>query len=195
MLTVLSETHRQHQPKGELYGGELVPPFENPTRIDYVLARIRDVGLGEVINEDSHGLEPVRRVHDEGFLRFLESCWDEWAAAGYKGEALATVWPTRRMQQRVPDFIDGKLGYYALAAETAITAGTWKAACGSADTALTAQKRITAGERAVFAMCRPPGHHAARDLYGGYCFLNNAAIATQAFLDTGLARVAVLEQS
>ncbi|MCL4154186.1 UNVERIFIED_CONTAM: hypothetical protein GTU68_039968 [Idotea baltica] len=98
------------------------------------------------------------------------------------------------MQQRVPHYIDGKLGYYALAIETTITSGTWKAACSSAACAQSAQKLISQqGESSAFALCRPPGHHAAIDLYGGYCFLNNAAIAAQGFLNDGATRVAVLD--
>jgi acetoin utilization deacetylase AcuC-like enzyme len=97
------------------------------------------------------------------------------------------------MQLRVPANIDGKAGYYALATETAITAGTWAAAKSSAAVAQTAQRVVAEGERGVFALCRPPGHHAARDMYGGYCFLNNAAIAAQMFLDDGAKRVAILD--
>jgi acetoin utilization deacetylase AcuC-like enzyme len=101
--------------------------------------------------------------------------------------------PARRMQLRVPNNIDGKAGYYALATETAITGGTWTAAQSSAAVAQTAQRMVAGGERAAFALCRPPGHHAAIDMYGGYCFLNNAAIAAQMFLDRGAKRVAVLD--
>jgi len=89
--------------------------------------------------------------------------------------------------------IDGKLGYFAMAIETAITSGTWEAACCSAACAQTAQQLVSAGEAVAFALCRPPGHHAAADLYGGYCFLNNAAIAAQGFLDSGAQRVAILD--
>ncbi len=193
MLTVYCESHRQHLPRGELYGGRLVPPFENPARMDYVLERLDEVKLGEVIAPESHAMAPILAVHDAGFVHFLETCWDEWTAAEFEGDALPTVWPARGMRQREPDSIDGKLGYFALAAETAITAGTWPAARASVDVALSAQSRVAAGARAVFALCRPPGHHAARDLYGGYCFLNNAAIAAQAFLDGGASRVAILD--
>jgi acetoin utilization deacetylase AcuC-like enzyme len=97
------------------------------------------------------------------------------------------------MAQRCPDSISGKLGYYAMAGETSISAGTWEAASAAADVALTAAARLDQGARAAFALCRPPGHHAARDLYGGYCFLNNAAIAAQYLRDRGAARVAILD--
>lgn len=142
---------------------------------------------------DNFGLDPARRIHDAAFLDFLASCWDEWKAAGLEGEAIASAWPAQRMQVRPPDFIDGKIGYYALAAETAIDTGTWEAAQASADVALTAQAAVAGGARAAFALCRPPGHHVAADMYGGYYFLNNAAIAAQAFLDQGAERVAILD--
>ena len=89
--------------------------------------------------------------------------------------------------------IDGKLSYYSFDAGTPITAGTWRAITAAANVALTGQAMVAAGESAVFSLCRPPGHHAGSDFYGGYCFFNNAAVAAQAFIDGGAGRVAVLD--
>jgi acetoin utilization deacetylase AcuC-like enzyme len=97
------------------------------------------------------------------------------------------------MAQRRPRSITGQLGYYAMAGETSISHGTWEAARAAADVALTAAARVKDGARAAFALCRPPGHHAARDMYGGYCFLNNAAVAAQFLRDGGAERVAILD--
>jgi acetoin utilization deacetylase AcuC-like enzyme len=138
-------------------------------------------------------MQPIERVHDTEYLAFLERVWDEWVAAGYHGEAVPSCWPARRMVQRAPAHVDGQLGYYAMAAETSISAGTWSAALAAANVALTAALQLKDGARSAFALCRPPGHHAARDLFGGYCFLNNAAIATQWLRDQGAARVAILD--
>jgi acetoin utilization deacetylase AcuC-like enzyme len=80
-----------------------------------------------------------------------------------------------------------------MAGETSISGGTWEAACAAANVALTGAAQIEKGARAAFALCRPPGHHAARDLYGGYCFLNNAAVAAQHLRDRGAERVAILD--
>ncbi len=193
MITVYSEEHRLRNARTELYGGELVPPHECPERAQFVLDRVRSVGLGEVIAPASFGLEPLLRVHDPGFVEFLGSAARDWAAAGNRGEAIPDCWPARRMAQRCPTSITGKLGYYAMAGETSITPGTWEAARAAADVALTGAARLRGGERAAFALCRPPGHHAARDLYGGYCFLNNAAIAAQYLRDHGAVRVAILD--
>jgi acetoin utilization deacetylase AcuC-like enzyme len=193
MKTVFTDDHRLHFAQGELYGGEFVTPFERPSRVEYILRELRRRKLLDVLPPRPIDLRTVRQIHDKGLLGFLETAWSEWIAAGYRGEIIPTGFPARGMQQRCPDHIDGKVGYYCLSMETAITAGTWEAAKSSAAVALTAQKLISGGEDAVFALCRPPGHHAHHDLYGGYCFLNNAAIAAQGFRNDGAGRVAVLD--
>ena len=80
------------------------------------------------------------------------------AIAGNRGEAIPDCWPARRMAQKRPTSITGKLGYYAMAGETSITPGTWEAASAAADVALTGAERLRGGARAAFALCRPPGH-------------------------------------
>lgn len=193
MITVFSEDHILRNARTELYGGQLVPPHECPKRAQVVAERIRTVQLGEIRSPSRFGLAPVRRVHDEQFVEFLSTAWIDWVAAGNLGEAIPDCWPARRMAQRRPTSIAGKLGFYAMAGETSISEGSWEAAQVAADVALSAASLVRVGASAAFALCRPPGHHAARDLYGGYCFLNNAAIAAQHFRDEGAARVAVLD--
>ena len=193
MITVYSDQHFLRNVRTELYAGELVPPHECAQRAEFVLERVRATGLGEVMPPASFGREPVLRVHDAQFVDFLRTAWSDWLAAGNRAEAIPDCWPARRMAQRVPHSIAGRLGYYAMAAETSISAGTWESACASADVALTGASLLTRGERGAFALCRPPGHHAARDLYGGYCFLNNAAIAAQYLRDHYAERVAILD--
>lgn len=193
MKTVFSDDHRLHFPQGELYGGEFVTPFERPSRVEYILRELRSRRMLDLVSPRPLDMRPVRQVHDKGLLRFLETARGEWVAAGYRGEIIPTGFPARGMQPRCPDHIDGKVGYYALSIETAMTAGTWPAAQSSAAVALTAQKLLAGGETMAFALCRPPGHHAHHDLYGGYCFLNNAAIAAQGFRNDGADRVAVLD--
>jgi acetoin utilization deacetylase AcuC-like enzyme len=193
MITVFSQDHVLRNAQTELYGGRLVPPHECPQRAQIVLERVRAVGLGEVRAPTSYGLGPVLKVHDEKFVEFLQTAWADWVSAGNLGEAIPDCWPARRMSQRCPSGIAGRLGFYAMAGETSISAGTWEAARAAADVAVTAAAHLEQGARAAFALCRPPGHHAARDLYGGYCFLNNAAIAAQFLRDRGAARVAILD--
>ena len=192
MKIIRSEHHRLHFPRGELFGGELVRPFECPERWDIIVDRLKAQGYDDFDDPGELDLSLVQKVHAPDFVEFLQTAWDEWVAADYKGDAIAMVVPARRMRQKAPRFIDGKLGYYCMAIETAITQGTWRAATSAAACAVTAQRRV-AEDGVAFALCRPPGHHAASDLYGGYCFLNNAAIAAQGFLADGARRVAILD--
>lgn len=193
MLTFFSEDSRLRQARTELHDGALVSPFECPERIDLVLKHIRQAGF-EVRNPDAYGLDPVRTVHDAGYVSFLETCWQAWQAAGHQGEAIPNIWPARSMRgDHIPRSISGQLGYYALAAETSISEGTFSAAMGSKDAALGAISHTLETQEPSFALCRPPGHHAAFDQFGGYCFFNNAAIAAQHALDAGKRRVAVLD--
>jgi acetoin utilization deacetylase AcuC-like enzyme len=191
--TIYSEKHKLRDSKTELYGGMLVYPFERPSRAEYVLARVKSEKLGTVSAPDDFGMAPILAIHDANYVRFLETAWQEWKAAGFEGEAIASSWPARRTSSICPTFIDGKIGYYASAGETSISEGTWEAACASAQTALTGAARIQGGAKSVFSLCRPPGHHAALDMFGGYCFFNNAAIAAQSYLDAGAKRVAILD--
>ena len=193
MKVVFTDDHRLHFAQGEISGGEFVTPFERPSRMEYILRELRKRKMDDIMPPLPVDMKAVAKVHDKGFLNFLQNAWSEWQAAGYRGEILPTGFPARSLRQRCPTHIDGKVGYYIHSLETCITAGTWDAARASASVALTAQKLVARGARSAFALCRPPGHHAHDDLYGGYCFLNNAAIATQAFRDAGAARVAILD--
>jgi acetoin utilization deacetylase AcuC-like enzyme len=194
MRIVHTDKHLLRNAKTELSGGRLVPPFEKPERVAHILARIAETGIGAPEAPRAFGLGPALRVHDERFVAFLATVWDRWVAQGHEGEVIPTCWPSRRMPWAgVPDAIDGAVGWYALAGETAISAGTWEAAQAAADVAVTGADIVAGGARAAFALCRPPGHHAAQDMYGGYCFLNNAAIAAQRLLDGGARKVAILD--
>lgn len=193
MLTIYSDDHRLHHGKGELNDGELQPCYECPERADQVLAAVRQAQLGDIVTPGEFGLDPVRAVHDARYVDFLQQAWDLWAAEGRSSDALPLAWPVRGLRALEPDYIDGKLSYYSFDAGTPITAGTWAAITTGANIAVTGATRLLAGDRVAFALSRPPGHHAARDYFGGYCFLNNAAIAAQYLLDNGAARVAILD--
>ncbi len=194
MRTYFSEDHRLHFPQAELSGGQLVTPYERPSRVEYVLNRLRERKLGEIAAPGLPDMAALARIHTPDYLEFLQTAWTEWKAAGMEGEIIAAQIPARRMHtDRVPRNIDGKVGYYCSAQETAMTAGTWAAALSSLASAQAAQAEVAAGARAAFALCRPPGHHATADMFGGYCFLNNAAVVAQMFRDQGAGRVAVLD--
>jgi len=194
VIVIHSEEHRLQSGRSELNDGQLVPCYEKPERADIVRNRLETMGIGPIVAPESHGLAPLERIHDAGYLSFLQTAWTEWVAEHGDWDALPLNWVAPGMSRRVvPRSIDGRLGFYSFDAGTPITAGTWRAAISAADSALSGADRLRAGDRSAFALCRPPGHHAGRAFYGGYCFLNNAAIAAQSLRDGGAARVAVLD--
>jgi acetoin utilization deacetylase AcuC-like enzyme len=139
----------------------------------------------------------LESIHSPRYLRFLATAWEQWVAldaANAGKDILPSVWPTRTFRIDVePDNFAAKVGLYSFDAGTPFTAGTWVAARAGAQCALSAAQRLVLGDRAAFALSRPPGHHAGADFFGGYCFLNNAALAAQHLRDSGIAKVAVLD--
>ena len=193
MLTIYSDDHHLHHGRCELIDGQLMPCFEMPSRADHILQRVPARELGPVQAPQDFGREPILRVHSAAYLDFFEGAWARWAEHGRDGDLMPYTWPARTLRAVVPVSLHGQLGYYSFDGGAPITAGTWRAAYSAAQVALTAQAAIQNGAHCAFALCRPPGHHAASDLMGGYCYLNNAAIAAQAFLDQGRKKVAILD--
>lgn len=194
MRTVFSPRHAGHAGNVELSSGELVPAFELPRRAEIIRARIEEVGLGPILPPEEHGLDTAGRVHAADYLDFLPRAWPMWAAAGRGGTAMPFVWPVRGLRRDIaPDDIDGLLGFYSMDAGATFVAGTWDAVKSSHDSALTAAALVRAGERAAFALCRPPGHHAGPGFAGGYCYINNAAVAAEWLVGQGARRVSVLD--
>jgi acetoin utilization deacetylase AcuC-like enzyme len=193
MLTVYTDDHHLHDAKAEFVQGHMVPIFEMPKRADYVIERVRGENLGEIIAPERQPRDAIERIHSAEFLAFLETAWEEWRETNDQGEAMPNTWPGRGLRQVIPEKIGAKIGYYCFDSSTPIMSGTWRAALAAAEVALTGAARVAAGVPAAFALCRPPGHHAGKDFYGGYCFLNNAAIAAQSLRDRGAARVAILD--
>lgn len=193
MLTIYSTNHRLHHGT-ELKDGVLKPCVEMPRRADTVLARIKAVGLGDIVAPHDYPSSAYSPVHSERYVCFLVNAWAHWTGAGRSHDALPLVWPVRDLRSDIePEHIDGKLGFYAMDAGVPITAGTWEAVRTSANLALTGMDAIANGAASAFALCRPPGHHAAAEYMGGYCYLNNAAIAAQGFINQGAQRVALID--
>ena len=177
-----------HAPVREFYNGALADYAEVPRRAEMILAAIGGAELPA-----DHGEAPIRAVHDAGYLDFLRRAPALWAAAGRPGDALGYVWPVVRRRDTPLTRIDALIGRYSIDTTTPITADTWTAAYASAQSALSATHAVLDGDRAAFALCRPPGHHAGADYCGGYCHLNVAAIAAQAARAGGKHRVAILD--
>ena len=195
MLVISSDVHRNHHSL-ELSGSELVPSWDSPDRADLIRAALESAGHQF---SDPGGLDHdlLLQVHSGAYIEFLSSAWSRWSETEEPGQAaIGFTWPARGMFPVAPDDLIGQLGYYSFAADCSIVEGTWDAASTSAAIAQTASDHVidSSGKvRHVFALCRPPGHHASTDQFGGYCYLNNAAVAAQRFLDSGATRVAILD--
>jgi acetoin utilization deacetylase AcuC-like enzyme len=193
MLVVHSSLHALHDGGMELHRGALVPSFEMPARVEYIEAALRRAGHEFIAPMDAP-VDTLQRVHEAAYVDFLRTAYARWLEDGHDGFMLPSGFPARSLRQdRVPTGINGAMGHYAFDAGTPIVAGTWEAAHAAARCAITAAARVGAGARAAYALCRPPGHHAGRSVYGGYCYLNNAALAAQELRDRGARRVALLD--
>jgi acetoin utilization deacetylase AcuC-like enzyme len=179
MKVYYSEAHRKHDPPFEVFDGGLrVPYFETPDRMDRILSALQKTDWTEVTEPQDFGLDPIYAVHDKDYVAFLASAWTEWLAsdARDKSTLLPATFALRRQPQR-PASLLGRAGYYMMDLSACIVAGTYAAALASANCALSAAQAVANGEYSAFALCRPPGHHAGKDYAGGYCFINNAAVA------------------
>ncbi len=191
LKAIYSERHRSHDPQFFLVRGVVKRTTEQPERADRLLKGLA-MGRHEIFEATDFGQAPRARVHSPEYLGFLAEAWDAWAALGDAGpEMIANIHPVRNAAT-YPTHIVGKLGWHTVDTACPIGPGTWAGACAATDVAATAAQFVLDGERACYALCRPPGHHAYRDLASGFCFLNNSAIAA-AHLRLAHERVAILD--
>ncbi|MFN8126587.1 MAG: histone deacetylase family protein [Candidatus Nanopelagicales bacterium] len=190
-----------HVPGGEVWVGVHTPGTEVPARLEAIRSALADAGH-PFVPATPHGDDPVLAVHDAALLEYLAGAYDEWVAAGFPDDpgqdrVVGYLFPTpgllAGLPMRTPAAAHARAGRFCYDTMTLIGPGTYPAARASADAALTAVDLVGAGARAAYAACRPPGHHVTRDVFGGSCYLNNAAIAAQALRTAGHDRVAVVD--
>lgn len=188
MRTVFDHRQLAHAPAFELHNGGFVPYAEHGGRVASILSAI-----GETDTAVDHGSAPLERVHCARYLAFLRRAHADWRAAGRDGDAMGYAWPVRRRRALDLDRIDARIGQYSYDVSSPIAQGTWDSAYWSAQSALTALDAVMHGDRAAFALCRTPGHHAGADYLGGYCHINSAAVVAEAARHAGIPRVAILD--
>lgn len=178
-----------HIPKTYFSRGKMRQPQEVPDRTRQILEGLKALDV-PLLQPSDHGAGPIARVHDLGYLRFLESAHRRWMdMEDWGDEVMSNIFV------RSPNAMRGILaeaGRYLADGSCPIGANTWEAAYWSAQTALGAADALIAGERTAYAVCRPPGHHARRDAAGGFCYLNNAAVAAR-HMTALFPRIAILD--
>ncbi|HQH53180.1 MAG TPA: histone deacetylase family protein [Candidatus Hydrogenedentes bacterium] len=161
--------------------------FEHPIRVQALCDSLDQTGLFAAVPLKPHGRAPLAAVHDAEFLEYLR----EVCGKIKEGRPVYPDTFPLRTPERRPKRLLVQAGYYCLDADTPLYRNAYIAARDAADAALTAAGEILAGRRLAYAVCRPPGHHAGRRFFGGFCYFNNAAIAAQHL--SAQARTAILD--
>lgn len=191
MKIVYSRDHARHDPKGFMVRGRIGPASEVPQRATVLLEAVREAGH-EIVDARSFDGTARGRVHSPDYLGFLETAHERWSQLPGAGEeVMGNAFPGRPGAQR-PRHIVGQAGFHLGDGACPLGRETWQGALASSEVALTAADLVARGERVAYGLCRPPGHHAFRDMAAGFCFLNNAAIAAEHVLPQ-FARAAVLD--
>lgn len=191
-----------HDPKGEVWVGVTIEGTEVRARAEVIRSALESAGA-TITHASGHDDSVLDAVHDPALVEWLRTSLPEWEDAGFptnpgQDQVVPYVFPTEAMLQgmplRSPSGVHGRAGRFAYDTMTLVGPGTWEAARGAVDAALTAVDLVASGQHPVaYALCRPPGHHVTHGGYGGSCYLNNAAVAAEALRRGGHERVAVVD--
>ncbi len=191
MRAFLDERQVLHDPRHFMANGALLPNPEVPARVGILHAAAEDAGCNFDTPNDA-GPGPIAAIHTSEYLVFLRRIHSRWCRIeGASDEVIPNIHPANRSDS-YPLSAVGQAGYHQADTACPISAETWEAAYWSAQTAIAAADAVAGQDRVVYALSRPPGHHAFADLAGGFCFLNNSAIAAERLLSSGM-RPAVLD--
>ncbi len=203
MDVVYSPLHRNHDAAEQVEYGQRLAMNECPERGEDIHRALRADPQFEFHVPAEHGVEPITAVHDPALIAYLETAWSHYRAAlGPTGDtildAVADTYRHPGMFEGMPAPKEpvsplGKLGYWCFDTTTPIVEGTFVAARAAVDVAVSATDLVLNGARSAYGLCRPPGHHAPRAAFGGYCYFNNAAISAQRAIESGAARVTILD--
>ena len=178
--------HPLHHPKKDYSDG--LPPFDHlevPQRVDRLLDWLQRSARTEIVGVETEALQAVRQLHDPDYVDFLLAISSQLES---EHEYIPAVF--RNDLSLAPLRFRG--GMFCQEIGSPLGPGTIRAALNSGATALAAADYLIARNEDVFGVCRPPGHHAGRRRYGGYCFFNNAYLAAQRLNASGK-RCAVLD--
>ena len=191
MKAFYADEQAGHDPQTFMVAGKLVQAEEQPERAERLKEGGEAAGLA-FERPPVGGMTEIAAVHTPAYLRFLETIHDKWSALPH---AAAEVIPNQHLDRSlggIPESPTGLACYYQADAACPIGPKTFEASRWAAWSAVAATRAVMGGDRAAYALSRPPGHHAYADLAGGFCFLNNSAIAAQ-MLRASHDRVAVLD--
>lgn len=191
MKAFFAEEQRLHYPESFLVNGVFTPNPERPERIDKLLLGAKAAGC-EIVRPADCGEAPILAAHDSRYVKFLRTAHDRWRRIdGAAASVTPNIHPTGR-ENNYPQSVVAQAGWHMLDASAPIAAHTFESARWSAAAAVAAADCVLGGEKAAYALCRPPGHHARQDAAAGFCYFNNTAIAALR-LRSKFERVAILD--
>jgi len=191
MKAIFDDRQWKHDPKHFLSLGQIKPNPEQPERIAVLQAGAIAAGCVFETPKDA-GLGPIAALHSPEYLTFLQTIYQRWQHIDGAGqEVIPNVHPANRTDS-YPTSPVGQAGYHQADSACPIADGTWEAAYWSAQSAISGADALIGGTECAYVLSRPPGHHAFGDLAGGFCFLNNSAIAAERLRAAGL-RPAILD--
>jgi len=177
---VLSTAHAIHHIPQRGY-------VETPARVDAIARALEGSPLVQIVKPRRFDERHIRAVHDADFVNYLR----RMCKTLKPGELVYPyVFPLRRPDKK-PREMAMRAGYYCMDTFTPLSDSAYEAARAAVDVAVTGAFYLLHGHRVVYALCRPPGHHAERRVFGGFCYFNNAAIAANVLAQHG--RVALLD--
>ncbi|WP_233237073.1 histone deacetylase family protein [Bordetella sp. LUAb4] len=190
MKAYFHEDQKLHHPQTYFSRGKMRTPQEIPARLDGLVGAARKLGF-DVRAPADHGAGPISAVHSLDYLRFLQDAHAMWKKlpGDWGDEVVSNVFVREGNPLRG---VLGQAARYLADGSCPVGPNTWHSAYWSAQCAIAGAEDVLAGQRQSYALCRPPGHHARRDAAGGFCYLNNAAIAAQ-HLRQKYGKVAILD--
>jgi acetoin utilization deacetylase AcuC-like enzyme len=174
-------------PRHSFFNGTHVPYPDVPGRTRGIVAALSGQPRFEILAPPAVGEEALREVHGGGFVETMK------AVCGRLGEEeeffpfLARPNPLL-LESPYPRI---RMGYYSVDGSTPLLSGSFAAALAAAASALAGAEALVGGEPIAYGIPRPPGHHAGRDFFAGYCLFNHAALAAARLLERG--KVAILD--
>ena len=180
IVLVVSESHEVHHVREEGY-------VESPVRIPAILKELNRVELFETVTTKEFPESHITAVHDEEFVRYLKRVCMEIKPGD---TVYPYIFPLRNLS-RQPEDLAIRAGYYCIDTFTPLHSDAYTAARGAVNCALTAAEKVLEGDWLAYALVRPPGHHAERRTFGGFCYFNSAAAAAQYL--SGHGKVAMLD--
>jgi acetoin utilization deacetylase AcuC-like enzyme len=193
MKIFYSAKQELHNPPYEgINQGKCIPSQENHNRIKRALFLLQNEPWAEILTPQDFGLIPILEVHSDQYRDYLQNAYEVWQPLS-PAPGMAFIPYTYGINHQTAQSMSGieQGGFFLLDTTVGISGGTYIAAIESAYCALSGAQAISLGEPVAVGLCRPPGHHAGAEICGGYCFLNNAAIAAQWLSHKG--KVAILD--